>query len=53
MTTTDFAAMKSEIAASPTNALWDVLRRAILGTEDACVRYIYARAELNARGFRV
>jgi hypothetical protein len=46
---TDFQSIKREIEAAQTNDLWAILRHTILGTEEACIRYTYARAELNKR----
>lgn len=50
---TDFAAMKDEITSASTNELWDIIRRTLLNTEEATIRYVYARYELNKRGFRI
>jgi hypothetical protein len=47
---TDFAATKAEIVASTDRQLWDIIRHTTLETEERCLRYIYALAELNRRG---
>lgn len=50
---TKFTATKIEIEQSSTRALWDIIRHTILATEEAILRYVYARAELNKRGFTI
>ncbi len=48
---TTFEMLKTETHQASTDALWQIVRYANVGSEESVIRLVYAKSELRARGF--